>query len=69
MGERLQGKRAVVVAAGQAPGDTIGNGRAMAVLFAREGAHVLCVDRVLDRAEETVAMIHAEEVARRPCRQ
>jgi NAD(P)-dependent dehydrogenase (short-subunit alcohol dehydrogenase family) len=60
MGERLLGKRAVVVGAGQTPGDTIGNGRAMAVLFAREGAHVLCVDRVLERAEETVAMIEAE---------
>jgi NAD(P)-dependent dehydrogenase (short-subunit alcohol dehydrogenase family) len=60
MGERLAGKRAVVVGAGQTPGETIGNGRAMAVLFAREGARVLCVDRVLARAEETVAMIEAE---------
>jgi NAD(P)-dependent dehydrogenase (short-subunit alcohol dehydrogenase family) len=60
MGERLEGKRAVVVGAGQTPGDTIGNGRAMAVLFAREGARVLCVDRVLDRAEETVRMIEGE---------
>jgi NAD(P)-dependent dehydrogenase (short-subunit alcohol dehydrogenase family) len=32
----------------------------MALLFAREGAQVLCVDRRLDRAEETVAMIRAE---------
>lgn len=60
MSDRLQGKRAVVVGAGQTPGDTIGNGRAMAMLFAREGAHVLCVDRLIDRAEETVAMIRAE---------
>jgi NAD(P)-dependent dehydrogenase (short-subunit alcohol dehydrogenase family) len=57
---RLAGKRAVVVGAGQTPGDTIGNGRAMALLFAREGAHVLCVDRMPDRATETVAMIEAE---------
>src|SRR6201996_6064503 len=57
---RLEGKIAVVVGAGQTPGETIGNGRAMAVLFAREGASVLCVDRVAERAEETVAMI-AEE--------
>jgi NAD(P)-dependent dehydrogenase (short-subunit alcohol dehydrogenase family) len=49
-----------VVGAGQTPGATIGNGRAMAMLFAREGASVLCVDRVLARAEETVAMIEAE---------
>jgi len=60
MGDRLRRKRAVVVGAGQTPGDTIGNGRAMAMLFAREGARVLCVDRVIERAEETVAMIRAE---------
>ncbi len=57
---RLQGKTAIVVGAGQQPGSTIGNGRAMAILFAREGADVLCVDRDLARAEETVAMITAE---------
>ena len=57
---RLAGKCAIVVGAGQTPGETIGNGRAMAMLFAREGAEVLCVDRHRDRAEETVAMIGAE---------
>ena len=56
---RLEGKTAVVVGAGQTPGETIGNGRAMAVLFAREGARVLCVDRDLARAEDTVAEIVA----------
>jgi len=54
---RLDGKVVVVVGAGQTPGETVGNGRAMAVLFAREGARVLCVDRVAERAEETVALI------------
>lgn len=38
---RLAGKTAIVVGAGQTPGETIGNGRAMALLFAREGAEVL----------------------------
>ena len=57
---RLEGKRAVVVGAGQTPGETVGNGRAAALLFAREGAVVLCVDRQGDRAAETVAMIEAE---------
>jgi NAD(P)-dependent dehydrogenase (short-subunit alcohol dehydrogenase family) len=57
---RLEGKTAVVVGAGQTPGETIGNGRAMAVLFAREGASVLCVDRDLSRAAETVAQITSE---------
>ncbi len=60
MAGRLEGKAAVVVGAGQTPGETIGNGRAMAILFAREGARVLCVDRVGERAEETAAMIRTE---------
>ncbi len=60
MVRRLEGKIAVVVGAGQTPGETIGNGRAMAMLFAREGATVLCVDRVAERAQETVNLI-AEE--------
>jgi NAD(P)-dependent dehydrogenase (short-subunit alcohol dehydrogenase family) len=57
---RLEGKRAIVVGAGQTPGETIGNGRAAALLFAREGAQVLCVDRLGERAEETVALIRSE---------
>lgn len=57
---RLEGKAAIIVGAGQTPGETIGNGRAMAVLFAREGAHVMCVDRRIESAEETVKLIHDE---------
>ena len=49
-----------MVGAGQTPGETVGNGRAAAVLFAREGARVLLVDRRLDSAQETVQMIRAE---------
>lgn len=60
MAGRLAGKTAVIVGAGQTPGDTIGNGRAMAILFAREGAEVMCVDRRLDSAEETVRMVADE---------
>jgi NAD(P)-dependent dehydrogenase (short-subunit alcohol dehydrogenase family) len=60
MAPRLEGKAAVVVGAGQTPGETIGNGRATALLFAREGAMVLCVDRDLASARETVAMIEKE---------
>src|SRR4029453_2603658 len=41
--------------------DTIGNGRATAVLFAREGARVIAVDRRLEAAQETVAQIHDED--------
>jgi NAD(P)-dependent dehydrogenase (short-subunit alcohol dehydrogenase family) len=54
---RLTGKIAVVVGAGQTPGSTIGNGRATALRFAQEGATVLCVDRVLESAQETVSLI------------
>ena len=54
---RLVGRVAVVVGAGQTPGSTIGNGRAAAILLARDGATVLAVDRDLGSAAETVAMI------------
>lgn len=57
---RVAGKTALVMGAGQAPGETIGNGRAIATLLAREGATVWCADRDLARAEETVAAIMAE---------
>ncbi|WP_439610864.1 SDR family NAD(P)-dependent oxidoreductase [Reyranella sp.] len=64
MGKRVAGKIAVVVGAGQTPGETIGNGAAIALLLAREGATVLCVDRVGERADKTVAVIAADELAR-----
>jgi len=57
---RLKDKVGIVVGAGQTPGETIGNGRAAAILFAREGAKVLLVDRDLKSAEETAAMIATE---------
>lgn len=57
---RLQNKTAIVVGAGQTPGETIGNGRATAILFAREGARVLVADRNLDSALETKTMIEQE---------
>jgi NAD(P)-dependent dehydrogenase (short-subunit alcohol dehydrogenase family) len=60
MGERLRGKVAIVVGAGSTPGDTMGNGRATAILFAREGASVALVDYRLESAEETRKMIAAE---------
>jgi NAD(P)-dependent dehydrogenase (short-subunit alcohol dehydrogenase family) len=57
---RLKDKVTIVVGAGQTPGDTIGNGRAIAILFAREGARVLVVDRVGSSARELLAMIERE---------
>lgn len=58
--QRLAGKVAVVIGAGQSPGEGFGNGRATAMRFAREGAHVLSVDRRIESAEETAALIRAE---------
>lgn len=57
---RLKDKIAIVVGAGQSPGQGIGNGRATALLFAREGGKVLAVDRDRASAEETAAMIREE---------
>ena len=59
MGDRLRGKVAIVTGAGSR-GPGLGNGKAAAILFAREGARVLCVDQALARAEETVELIRAE---------
>ena len=57
---RLEGKTAVVVGAGQSPGQGVGNGRATCLLFGREGARVMCVDRDLDSAEETAQLVRDE---------
>lgn len=43
-GGRLQGKVAIIVGAGQQPGETVGNGRAVAERYAEEGATLLLVD-------------------------
>ena len=53
---RLAGKIAIVVGAGQSPGEGIGNGRATVLRFAQEGAKILAVDRDLASAEETAAL-------------
>ncbi|MBV9327527.1 MAG: SDR family oxidoreductase [Chloroflexi bacterium] len=50
---------AIVTGAGsRAPG--VGNGRAAAILFAREGARVLLVDSVAEWADQTLGMIADE---------
>ncbi|MHC2336376.1 SDR family NAD(P)-dependent oxidoreductase [Bradyrhizobium sp. USDA 4454] len=57
---RLKDRVAIVVGAGQSPGEGMGNGRATALTFAREGAKVLCVDHNLASAQETVDLIAAK---------
>jgi NAD(P)-dependent dehydrogenase (short-subunit alcohol dehydrogenase family) len=56
----MEGKCALVVGAGQPPHDVLGNGRAISLRLAREGAEVCAVDREQDRAEATVEAILAE---------
>jgi NAD(P)-dependent dehydrogenase (short-subunit alcohol dehydrogenase family) len=53
MAGRLDGKVAIVVGAG-CVGPGWGNGRAMAVIFAREGASVFAVDRDASSMRETI---------------
>jgi NAD(P)-dependent dehydrogenase (short-subunit alcohol dehydrogenase family) len=64
MSQRLAGRRVVVVGAGTRASDDpdapVGNGRAIAVLAAREGATVACVDRDRAAAEETARLVEAE---------
>ena len=55
----LKGKVAIVTGAGAA-GDGLGNGRAIAILLAEDGASVVCVDRELELADTTAAMIREE---------
>jgi len=57
---RLDGKIAIVVGAGQSPGEGMGNGRATVLRFTREGAKVLAVDRNIASAQDTAAMVGAE---------
>lgn len=59
MGERLKNKVAIVTGAGSV-GPGWGNGKATAVLFAREGAKVFAVDINLAAAEETKSIIDRE---------
>ena len=50
---RLEGKVAVITGAGQAQGESIGNGRAAAILFAREGAKLVLANRSMASLEGT----------------
>ena len=52
--DRLKGKVALITGGGS------GMGRATCVLFAREGARVTVVDRVVDAGQETVRQIRDE---------
>ena len=59
MGNRVNGKVAIVTGAGSI-GPGMGNGKAAAILYAREGAQVMLVDYNLKAAEETKSLIDKE---------
>ena len=56
---RLDGKTALVTGIGS-PADGLGNGKAIAMLLARQGAQVMGIDRDATAAEATVQAIRAE---------
>ena len=58
--KRVDGKVAVVFGAGQSPGEGLGNGRAAAMRYAREGARVLAANRSIESAEDTAQLIRSE---------
>ncbi len=64
MAGRLAGRRVIVAGAGTRPSDDpdapIGNGRAISVLAAREGAAVACVDRDGGAAQATARLVEQE---------
>ncbi len=54
---RLENQVALIVGGGQIPGETIGNGRATALTFAREGAKIVVADIDINLAQETVQLV------------
>lgn len=57
---QLQGKVALIAGAGQTQGEGMGNGRATAIAFAREGAKLMLASRSAGSLEETLAQVRAE---------
>lgn len=64
---RLDARRVLVVGAGTQsspdPDPPVGNGRAISILAAREGAEVICADRDQAAAARTVELIEAEDAS------
>ena len=61
---RLAARRVLVVGSGTRPGPDpdapVGNGRAISVLAAREGASIACLDLDISAARETAKLVEAE---------
>ena len=56
---RVNEKITIVIGGGQRKGETIGNGRASAITYAKEGAKVIVVDNNLEAAQDTVDEINS----------
>lgn len=57
---RLQDKVAIIIGAGQSPGEEVGNGRATTIRFAQEGARILAVDINEASAQESLELSGVE---------
>lgn len=55
----LHGKVAIVTGAG-CFGDGLGNGRAISIMLASEGCHVLCLDRDISWAQRTAEIVNSK---------
>jgi len=66
--DRLKDKVAVVIGAGQSPGEEMGNGRATTIRFAQEGAAILAVDLSEDSARKTIDMMGDASIDAHPFR-
>jgi NAD(P)-dependent dehydrogenase (short-subunit alcohol dehydrogenase family) len=66
--DRLKGKVAVIIGAGQSPGEEMGNGRATTIRFAQEGASILAVDLNENSARESLEMVGDPHLDAATCR-
>src|SRR5262245_29662747 len=66
--DRLKGKVAVIIGAGQSPGEEMGNGRATTIRFAQEGALILAVDLNENSARESLEMVGDPHLDAATCR-
>ena len=60
---RMKDKVVLIIGAGQSPGQGIGNGRASAIVYSREGALVAAADINVESAQETVDQLDGESLA------
>ena len=59
--DRVAGKTAIVFGGGQRSGEGVGNGRAISIRLAEEGASVMAVARHIETAEETLNLMNGKD--------